>query len=59
MAEGAAAGDGGPAGARWVDVAPDRLARWVASFAERHGAVGVRAGRGRGQGHRNPVLDIG
>src|SRR5499427_8161603 len=45
MAEGAAAGDGGPAGARWVDVAPDRLARWVASFAERHGAVTVEPGR--------------
>jgi VLRF1 release factor-like protein len=26
-------------GGRWVDVAPDRLARWVATFAERHGAV--------------------
>ena len=45
MAEGAAAGDGGPAGARWVDVAPDRLARWVASFAERHGAIAAEPGR--------------
>ena len=30
---------------RWVDVAPDRLARWVATFAERHGAVTAEPGR--------------
>ena len=45
MAEGTAAEDGGPAGGRWVDVAPDRLARWVASFAERHGAITAEPGR--------------
>jgi hypothetical protein len=28
-----------------VDVAPDRLARWVASFAERHGATTAEPGR--------------
>src|SRR5215472_13565897 len=32
-------------GGRWVDVAPDRLARWVASFAERHGATTAEPGR--------------
>jgi len=26
-------------GGRWVEVAPERLARWVTTFAERHGAV--------------------
>jgi hypothetical protein len=44
----AAAGPDAPstdAGGRWVDVAPDRLARWVASFAERHGAVTAEPGR--------------
>ena len=45
MTEGTAAEDGRPAGGRWVDVAPDRLARWVASFAERHGAVTAEPGR--------------
>lgn len=31
----------GPAagGGRWVDVPPDRLERWLAGFAERHGPV--------------------
>jgi len=28
-----------------VEVAPDRLARWVASFAERHGAIAAEPGR--------------
>lgn len=28
-------------GGRWVDVAPERLERWLAGFAERHGAVEV------------------
>jgi len=52
---GAAAGPGAPAGAgaasteagggRWVDVAPDRLPRWVASFADRHGTVTAEPGR--------------
>jgi hypothetical protein len=32
-------------GGRWVDVAPDRLARWVASFAERHGAITAEPSR--------------
>ena len=55
MTEGTAAEAGGVPGAseagpeadggRWVDVAPDRLARWVATFAERHGAVTVEPGR--------------
>ena len=26
-------------GGRWVDVAPERLSRWLAGFEERHGAV--------------------
>lgn len=30
-------------GGRWVDVAPERLRRWLAGFAERHGAVTVEA----------------
>ena len=41
MAEGATA----EAGGRWVDVAPERLARWVATFAERHGAITAEPGR--------------
>jgi VLRF1 release factor-like protein len=60
MAEGTTAGDSGAAGTgetgapaagaavgggRWVDVAPDRLVRWVASFAERHGAITTEPGR--------------
>jgi len=32
-------------GGRWVEVAPERLARWVANFAERHGAVTAEPGR--------------
>ena len=28
-------------GGRWVDVAPERLERWLAGFAERHGPVEV------------------
>src|SRR6266704_994369 len=43
------AGDGGDGGVtgggRWVEVAPDRLGRWVASFGERHGTLAVEAGR--------------
>jgi hypothetical protein len=41
------AGETGPeaAGGRWVDVAPERLARWVTTFAERHGAVTAEPGR--------------
>ncbi|HET7246548.1 MAG TPA: acVLRF1 family peptidyl-tRNA hydrolase [Streptosporangiaceae bacterium] len=55
MAEGTTAEAGGAPGAgeanpeagggRWVDVAPERLARWVATFAERHGAITVEPGR--------------
>src|SRR5215471_13395105 len=55
MTEGATVGDsetagtrtagGAVGGGRWVDVAPDRLARWVASFAERHGAITPAPGR--------------
>jgi hypothetical protein len=30
-------------GGVWVDVAPERLERWIAAFAERHGAVTVSA----------------
>jgi hypothetical protein len=30
-------------GGRWVTVAPERLERWLAGFAERHGAVQVDA----------------
>jgi hypothetical protein len=40
MAEGPEAGGG-----RWVEVAPDRLARWVTTFAERHGTVTAEPGR--------------
>ena len=32
-------------GGRWVEVAPDRLPRWVATFAERHGTVTAEPGR--------------
>ena len=29
----------GPGGGRWIEVAPDRLARWLESFAQRHGGA--------------------
>ena len=52
MAEDATAGAGVAAetgeaggGGRWVEVAPERLARWVTTFAERHGAVIAEPGR--------------
>jgi hypothetical protein len=49
VAEGTAgtgeAGHAADGGGRWVDVAPDRLVRWIASFAERHGAVAAEPGR--------------
>src|SRR5450755_3001612 len=32
-------GNGVPGVARWLDVAPDRLAAWMESFAQRHGAL--------------------
>jgi len=43
----AGTGESGPeaGGGRWVDVAPERLARWVATFAERHGAIAIEPGR--------------
>lgn len=28
-----------PGGARWLDVAPDRLGKWLGSFADRHGGL--------------------
>jgi hypothetical protein len=31
-------------GGRWVEVPPDRLVRWLAGFAERHGGYTVEAG---------------
>ena len=34
----------GHGGTRWIEVAPDRLARWLESFAERHGGATVKAG---------------
>lgn len=36
----------GPGGGRWIEVAPDRLARWLDSFAERHGGATAQAGPG-------------
>jgi Actinobacteria/chloroflexi VLRF1 release factor len=34
----------GPAAARWVDVAPERIEAWLAEFAKRHGTVAVDSG---------------
>jgi hypothetical protein len=34
----------GHGGGRWIEVAPDRLARWLVSFAERHGGATAEAG---------------
>lgn len=36
----------GPGPGRWIDVQPERLARWVSSFAARHGAVTAQPGPG-------------
>jgi Actinobacteria/chloroflexi VLRF1 release factor len=36
-----------PGGGRWIDVAPERLAGWLESFAQRHGAVSADPGTGR------------
>jgi hypothetical protein len=44
-ASAAEAGQAVLGGGRWVEVAPERLARWVANFAERHGAVTAEPGR--------------
>jgi VLRF1 release factor-like protein len=41
----AEAGQAAAGGGRWVDVAPERLGRWVATFAERHGALSAEPGR--------------
>ena len=40
-------GGGGetPGGGRWVEVAPDRIVRWVGTFIDRHGPVTVEPGR--------------
>jgi Actinobacteria/chloroflexi VLRF1 release factor len=32
-------GPAGPGGARWIEVAPERVAGWLASFADRHGGL--------------------
>jgi hypothetical protein len=37
-------GNESPGGARWLDIAPERLAGWLESFAERHGEVAVEPG---------------
>jgi hypothetical protein len=34
----------GHGGGRWIEIAPDRLARWLESFAERHGGATPEAG---------------
>ncbi len=36
--------NGEPGGGRWIDVAPERLAGWLESFAQRHGAVSADPG---------------
>ena len=36
-----------PGGGRWIDVAPERLAGWLESFAQRHGEVSADPGAGR------------
>jgi hypothetical protein len=36
----------GAAGARWVDVSPERIVGWVESFAERHGRTAAEPGAG-------------
>jgi hypothetical protein len=40
---------GGPAagGGRWVEVDPERLARWLDGFAERHGSIAVNPDQDR------------
>ena len=45
---GPAGGSGGAAdsaGGRWVEVAPDRIVRWVGSFADRHGLLAAEPSR--------------
>ncbi len=34
----------GPSGGRWIEVAPDRLPRWLESFTQRHGGTTVGTG---------------
>jgi hypothetical protein len=36
--------NGGPGGGRWIEVGPDRLARWLETFAQRHGGAIAEAG---------------
>lgn len=43
--EGARESGGAAVGGRWVDVAPDRLARWTATFAERHAPITAEPSR--------------
>lgn len=38
-----------PGGGRWIDVAPERLAGWLESFAQRHGAISADPGPGPGE----------
>ncbi len=37
--------NGGPGGGRWIEVGPDRLARWLETFAQRHGGAIAEAGQ--------------
>ena len=41
----ASTGDEPGAGARWVEVAPERIVRWVGTFIDRHGPVTAEPGR--------------
>src|SRR5690349_15388217 len=43
-AGGGTAGEAG-GGARWVEVAPERIVRWVGTFIDRHGPVTAEPGR--------------
>ena len=42
MLHSASTGDEPGAGARWVEVAPERIVRWVGTFIDRHGPVTAR-----------------
>ena len=44
----------GPGGGRWIEVAPDRLARWLDSFAERHGGAAAEPGPGPATAEAGP-----
>ena len=45
MLHSASTGDEPGAGARWVEVAPERIVRWVGTFIDRHGPVTAEPGR--------------